>query len=534
MLFPAKHTAKLQLLLMILCIILASCGQSDSVSSTDKTAPYIVSSNVPENAVDVEPLDALQIVFSESINPSTLDLSAIELNGSTGPVTGTVTASGAITRYQPDLPLALKSRFTLSVSNHVTDIAGNALSNRISWDFTTRDGVWSSAELLADAWPLSYQIGGDRAGNLFVVWSEPSGVFSRKYNIRSGWENPIKIISTSRGGRVLLAVSRDGSAIVLQPGDSNNGGSIEAVRYSPNSGWGPLENVGALGTISDVVFDANGNILLVTEASTMPFTRVGFSKFSPAQGWSPLAFIDSNTSDTGLPRLFTDNNGDTFCVWFASIAGTYASRYSSNSGWSSPEKIGTNADSTPVISYDPNGNAMLLWSQQNDQNKYVIFSKTYKKQTGWGTSTAISNPALDCFQPSLSSDGNGGFMAVWTQFDASGEHRIYGSNYTAADGWKTPVLVGTGGTSAKPVLGTDESGNAIAVWQHFLFDPVSQINRPNIFANRYVAGSGWGVQQQLSASTSFPDAPLLFVDGRGYAVSAWIESGSKLITTVFR
>ncbi len=163
-----------------------------------------------------------------------------------------------------------------------------------------------------------------------------------------------------------------------------------------------------------------------------------------------------------------------------------------------------------------------------------LFENVIKKQTGWETSSAISNPAFDCFQPSLSSDGNGGFMAVLDPIDASGEHKIYGSNYTTADGWKTPVLVGTGGTSAYPVLGTDESGNAIAVWQHFLFDPVSQINRPNIFTNRYVAGSGWGAQQQLNTSTSFPDTPLLFVDGRGYAVSAWVESGSKLITTVFR
>lgn len=530
----AEHTAKLQFLLMVLCIILVSCSQSDSVSSADKTAPYIVSSNVHENAMDVEPLDAIQIDFSESINSSTLDLSTIELNGSTGPVTGTVTASGAVARYQPDFPLALKSRFTLSVSNQVTDIAGNALSGRISWDFTTRDGVWSSAELLTDAWPLSYQVGGDRAGNLFVVWSEPSGVFSRKYNIRFGWENPIKIISASKGALVLLAVSKDGSAIVLQPGDWNNGWSTEAVRYSPNSGWGSLESVGTLGNISDVVFDAEGNILLVTEASSMPFTRVGFSKFSPAQGWSPLAFIDSNTSVTGLPRLFTDNNGDLFCVWFAGAADIYASRYSKTSGWLSPEKIGTKAFSTPVVSYDLNGDAMLLWSQQNDQNKYVIFAKMYKKQTGWETSTAISDPALDCFQPSISSDGNGGFIAVWTQFDASVEHRIYGSNYTIADGWKTPVPVGIDGTSAKPILGTDESGNAIAVWQHFLFDPVTQTNRPNIFANRYVAGIGWGDQQQLNTPTSFPDPPLLFVDGRGYAVSAWIESGSKLIITVFR
>jgi hypothetical protein len=89
-----------------------------------------------------------------------------------------------------------------------------------------------------------------------------------------------------------------------------------------------------------------------------------------------------------------------------------------------------------------------------------------------------------------------------------------------AKAWQAAVQVGpsSGDISSTPQIGFDSQGNALAVWAQYTVD-FSQID---LWANRYVAGSGWGTAQIIFAGVGDRVArPLLGVDASGKAVVIW-------------
>src|SRR5205809_7154555 len=82
--------------------------------------------------------------------------------------------------------------------------------------------------------------------------------------------------------------------------------------------------------------------------------------------------------------------------------------------------------------------------------------------------------------------------------------------------WAGAVLIETdnAGDAVFPDIGMDAAGNAIAVWRQW--DGVSS----NIWANRYTAGSGWGVATLIETGTGCNFRPGIAVAGNGNAV--WV------------
>jgi len=71
-------------------------------------------------------------------------------------------------------------------------------------------------------------------------------------------------------------------------------------------------------------------------------------------------------------------------------------------------------------------------------------------------------------------------------------------------------------TSYDPQIAVDGKGNAFAVWSKF--DGAHK----NIWANRYVAGSGWGSPQMIeNDSAGDADLPQIAVDAAGNAIAVW-------------
>ena len=116
-------------------------------TTTATTAPEIVST-VPANAATDVPLNqAVSATFTEAINPLTITTATFQLTGPGGTaIAGTVSydAIDFIATFTPSAPLIASSNYIATVTNGVTDLAGNPLgATGISnpWHFTTGTAV---------------------------------------------------------------------------------------------------------------------------------------------------------------------------------------------------------------------------------------------------------------------------------------------------------------------------------------------------------------------------------------------------------
>ena len=113
-------------------------------------------------------------------------------------------------------------------------------------------------------------------------------------------------------------------------------------------------------------------------------------------------------------------------------------------------------------------------------------------------------------------------MAVWRQWDDAGVAiSIWANGYDVGSGWGTATLIETGSGSADNAdVAMDSSGNATAVWKQ------SDGKSNNIYANRYVAGQGWGTPALIETGNSGADFPKVETDGNGNAIAVWRQKGS--------
>ena len=81
------------------------------------------------------------------------------------------------------------------------------------------------------------------------------------------------------------------------------------------------------------------------------------------------------------------------------------------------------------------------------------------------------------------------------------------------------MLLGTGlGAAPAPRVATDSAGKAIAVWmQH-------DGTRDNIWANRYVPGTGWGTAGAIETGSGNARNPAVALSGAGDAVVVWEQT----------
>lgn len=95
----------------------------------------------------------------------------------------------------------------------------------------------------------------------------------------------------------------------------------------------------------------------------------------------------------------------------------------------------------------------------------------------WGTALLIETDSNSAGSSQVGFDGSGNAIAVWFQSDGP-RMNIWANRYVAGTGWVLPQLIETDSDSGYwPQVGVDESGNAVAVWQQY------DGTRWNIWAN---------------------------------------------------
>jgi uncharacterized protein YbdZ (MbtH family) len=147
----------------------------------------------------------------------------------------------------------------------------------------------------------------------------------------------------------------------------------------------------------------------------------------------------------------------------------------------------------------------------------------------WGTPVLIeTNNAGDAYSPRIAMDGSGNAMAVWQQHDGT-RFNLWANRYTAGTGWGVATLIETDNVSdaTDPAIAVNASGNALAVWaQH---DGAHR----NIVANRYTAGSGWGTATLVETDNAGnANRPQVVMDANGNGLAVWAQDDGTYQTVM--
>ena len=161
---------------------------------------------------------------------------------------------------------------------------------------------------------------------------------------------------------------------------------------------------------------------------------------------------------------------------------------------------------------DGTGTAIAVWQQKYGDHKYILTNRF--DGTAWGTADLIKTdnyPSTGGLQ--IAMDGTGTAIAVWSQWEDSARMDIWANRFYGT-AWSAAELIETvnGGVASDPKIAMDNTGRAIAVWQHY------DGNRYNIWANRF-DGAAWDTAERIE--TGISGGLQIAMDSTGTAIAVY-------------
>ena len=299
-------------------------------------------------------------------------------------------------------------------------------------------------------------------------------------------------------------------------------------------------------------------------------TNNGVSWTTPADVNSNAAVTTSNEQGT---EVRTDGSGNWVCVWYSyqsqfpnpsTDEDLYFARSIDNGAtWSTQQALNANAatdsgqDDIPKLATDGNGNWVCVW-QANDTlsntvgSDYDVFV-AYSANDGasWSVVSALNTNAGtdggDDIRPTVASDGQGNWVAVWQAFNTLGAN--VGGDYDISVArstdngatWTNPQFLDANATTDTysdwyPVVVTDGSGQWVVVWESD--DSLGgTIGTDGDILNSVSLDNGatWSapmpVNTNAATDTQNDVYPDIATDGAGRWIAMW-PSGENLTGTI--
>lgn len=522
-------------LLLVMMSTLPAC-HNDSVNSS----PSVSSTSPVDGATGVSRSSSVTATFSEDIFAITVDGTSFKLQNNNSDINGAVTFDGDtnIATFAPD-NLSPIVTYTATMTTAITDLAGNPLASNVSWNFTTADGVWVAPELVEtdDAGGAnSPQISFDANGNALAVWHQYDGtrynVVANRYVAGTGW-GAQELIETGNAGTAQfpqVAADANGNALAVWRQSNGTRYNILANRYVVGTGWGTAELIetenASHAYTPQVVMDANGNGIAVWHQADGTRNNIWANRYVAGSGWGAAEKIETGSLIAYSAQVSVDASGNAVAVWHQSDGSRnniWSNRYEVGGSWGTAELIetdNTGSATAAQVSVDANGNALAVW-YQGDGSRNNIWSNRYVAGGSWGTAELIETDNLGGADgPQVTFDANGNALAVWYQSDGS-RNNIWANRYVAGTGWGTAELIETDNTgdAQNPQVSIDANGNALAIWEQ------SDGAVTSIWVNRYVAGTGWGTAALLETDDAgYAEKPQVSVDANGNAIAVWNQN----------
>ncbi len=467
-------------------------GASDGADEFDSAlAPLtIVSIDPPAGAVGVALDYPVSITFSRAV---VAPASNVTLTPNVaGSVTSKLSADGkTLTFSTKGWPLL--ADVTTSVSHLVTAVDGAHLAADVAFHFRTRDGTWHTPFVLApdgvfldvaltadNRYAISNSGGvvvhlptgpdvsetpgstdvesaivADELGKTFVGFRSAGGAAIRQYALggtstdfvldTTAIPAPKVAVDTVAGGRIFGAWSGATGLFVAQMGH----GPVLVPLVDPTSVKPSIYvfGIGAGGGYVGVGFcQTNGGVY---------GTRVSVATSTLS---TTFALDAGATISWPTPKVAMAGDGGLFVAWISDTTAKVARVEASASIVTLDTAVAASSGSSQSITVaaSASGDAIVAWpvvGKGVTARRYDAASKTWKPAVDLALTGATG------YAHSSAMDAFGNALVVWT--DAVG---VWVVRYDrAADAWRTPVLLGAGGSAARVTLGL--TGGLVA-WEH--------------------------------------------------------------------
>ncbi len=123
--------------------------------NTDLGSPTVVATVPADNASAVSLNTKITAVFSETMDPSSINFSSFTLKHGTTAVNGAVTYAGISATFSPSANLLPNTSYTATITTDARDLAGNTLVSPYTWTFTTGSSFDLTAPTVISSDPSS-------------------------------------------------------------------------------------------------------------------------------------------------------------------------------------------------------------------------------------------------------------------------------------------------------------------------------------------------------------------------------------------
>ncbi len=551
-------------------------------NSADTTAPQVRSTTPASNAEGVATNAAVNITFSEAMDPATLTATSVTLTGPGGNVPGAVTSSGVTATLTPSVALLPSSVYTVVVTTAAKDLAGNSLATEHRVTFTTGTPVVEQKKLITqpsgDSNAIAPQSVSDGAGGAIIVWSTgvnigTHDIYAQRVNSAgvSQWTAGGVPISTAAGDQELPKIVEDGAggAIIVwrdnRAGGGVSGFDIFAQRVNGagvaqwNANGIPISTAAGWQDRPQLVSDGAGGAVVVWEDGRLhPVYKDIYAQRINSAGmvqWTTDGIVISAAHDLHKPELTTDGAGGAIIAWEdgrrTGRRQVFLQRVSSAGvvQWTADGVGITNypirfpntltGDATnPRIQADGAGGAIVVWedTRESDGNFSTLNTNLYAQRVSsdgavqWEANGIVISKAVDRqLNPRLVQDGAGGVIVAWQDFRSNSNFDVYaqrvngaGAVLWAVDG--VAISAATGSQDTIQLVG-DGSGGAFIAWQD-----KRGITDYDIYAHRVdKTGIVQWTADGVAISTAGYDqlVPQLVLHGGGGAIIVWQGERTK-------
>jgi hypothetical protein len=265
-----------------------TANAGSGVTDNDVTPP-VISSVVPVNSATAVPVNnKVTAVFSEAMNPLTINATTFTLKQNTTVVQGTITYSGNTATFTPAGSFAPSLTYSATISTGAKDVAGNALASNYIWSFTT---AASTADVTA---PTVLSVQPANGATSIAVNSKVTATFNEAMNASTITSSSFTLMqgTTSIAG----SVSYSGTTATFTPTGVLTGNKVYTA------------------TITTAAKDVAGNALtsnyswsFTTVATTPPVTGLSFATdVVPALNVCNVCHVHSWTTSSVASTFYTN------------------------------------------------------------------------------------------------------------------------------------------------------------------------------------------------------------------------------------
>jgi hypothetical protein len=345
-----------------------------------------------------------------------------------------------------------------------------------------------------------------------------------------GWSGPQRIGQAAGAGGMQVALDAQGTGVAVWQEPS---GTLAATLGSTGT-WSPAERLD--GETAPRALDAAGSgfFHLAWRGVDGAAAAILARRFVPGQGWTAPVRVsqggqtDSFLDDASRPDVAVAPDGSAFVAW-RQIAGgdhrIWAARHTL-AGWDAPDLLATatgNASGVQVA-VDGVGNATCAWLAF-DGTAVTLRAARFTPAGGWRPEEDLDrHVGLGDMShaPAVAMAGTAeAFVVVPTAAFRlpRGELMAY---RTSGGAWEPPAQIAeltpaAPGTSFQVALDADASGAATVAWL------LSGTGPNDLWANRYVRGSGWGMPRRLETRTTNAYTPAVAA-AEGGAWVVWLQA----------